>query len=125
MKTTSMVLAALALPLIASPAPAQSLASRLLNTAGQTVSGALSKHGTSATSTNSTGDGIHSRTGYSDWHYPTFAPDTMDGYTHLRFGAASLDPFGNAVHGRDVCDREYVGYALLHRAELTPGDARH
>lgn len=125
MKTTFIASAALALPLLASPALAQSLASRLLNATGQAVSGALSKHGTSANSTSASGDGLHSRVGYSDWHYASFAPDTMDGYTHLRFGAASLDPYGNAVHGRDVCDREYVGYALLHRAGLTPGDARH
>jgi hypothetical protein len=125
MKTTSIALAALTLPLVASPAFAQSLASRLLNATGQAVSSALSRNGTSAPSTQASGDGIHSRTGYSDWHYPTFAPDTIDGYTHLRVGAASLDQFGNAVNGRDVCDREYVGYGLMHRAELTPGDARH
>lgn len=124
MKNASITLAALVLPLVACSALAQSFASRLLNATGQSVSSALSKHGTNATSTNSIGDGIHSRTGYSDWHYPVFAPDTMNGYTHLRFGTASLDQFGNAVHGRDVCDREYVGYALLHRPELTPLDAR-
>lgn len=103
----------------------QSFMSRLLSNTGQAVANQLT-HGTATSTTaNSGSDGLHAKSqGYNQWAYPNYAPDTMDGYTHLRFGSAALDPFGNTVGGRQVCDREFVGYALLHRTELLPQDAQ-
>lgn len=103
---------------LAQPAQAQSFLSRL----GQTVSNAVTHRGTSPASPASPGtnDGLHNSNGIiANWDFPKFTPDTLDGYTHLRYGNAALDPFGNGVGGRQVCDPYFVGHNLFH-AELSP-----
>lgn len=113
-------LALLALSGMISPLHAQSFLSRL----GQAVSNAVvnkaapsSNQGYTPPSFN---DGLHSANGMvANWDYPKFAPDTLDGYTHLRFGNAALDQFGNGVGGRQVCDQDFVGHNLFH-AQLSP-----
>lgn len=71
------------------------------------------------------GDGLHSKLMHYDWHYEKFDPDSINGYMHLRVGAASLDQFNNAVGGLKTCDGMYAGYALLHLNKLSPSDARY
>jgi hypothetical protein len=114
MKIPFLFLAALTLPLSISPVQAQSWAAQLRTAAGQAVSNTLTKR---------SGGQPPLAGNHGEWNNADFAPPTMDGYTHLRFGSSSNDQFGNAHMGRDVCDREYVGYALLQRATLTPRDA--
>ena len=118
--------AALVLPLLVAPVHAQSLLSRLGQAVGNAVTNQVSKSGaTQGYVRPSTNDGLHNGNGIvANWDFPKYAPDTLDGYMHLRFGSAALDPFGNAVGGRNVCDREFVGYALLHRTALLPQDAQ-
>lgn len=117
--------AALALSFLIAPTHAQSFLSRLGQTVSTAVSNQLHQPNSPGNARVSTGDGLHNSNGISaNWDFPKYAPDTLDGYTHLRFGSAALDPFGNAVGGREVCDRAFVGYALLHRSELLPQDAQ-
>lgn len=115
------ILMALMLP--AAAMAHQSFLAKLLNKA--VSSAAQSTTSPSTTTTLPGSDGVHaSGPGYNQWAYPKFVPAVLDGYTHIRFGTAAVDPFGNAVNGRPTCDPEFMGYALLHRTALTPDDAR-
>lgn len=116
MRHSTALWAALVLPFLAAPVQAQSFLSRL----GQTVSNAVTNKATSqANTTAGTNDGLHNTNGaIADWHFPNFVPDTLDGYTHLRYGNAALDQFGNGVGGRQVCDPYFVGHNIF-QAELS------
>lgn len=115
--------AVVALPFLASPVHAQSLLSRLGQAVGNAVSNQVSKSGSTQGDVRpSTNDGLHNSNGIvANWAFPKFVPDTLDGYTHLRFGMAALDSFGNGVGGRPTCDNEYVGHDLF-RQPLGPRD---
>lgn len=84
----------------------QSFLSKVLHGAANNVASAVTNTGTHA----------------SGQAASNFAPDMLDGYTHLRFGASAQDPYGNTVASRPTCDREFVGYGLLHRNALLAQD---
>ncbi|BFI94997.1 MAG: hypothetical protein RSP_05070 [Rhodanobacter sp.] len=107
------------------PADAQSLLSRLGQAVSNAVANKVAPQSSQAYAPPSTGDGLHSKIGHLDWHYPKWTPDTIDGAMHLRLGTASLNQFNSPVGGYPTCDDRYLGYAILHRTELTPQDATY